>query len=90
MCDSSQKIVFTSSEPSLAVIYDTKTGLHSVYKIRKATPEECQIICGSNDTTPSLFNYSTSSPKNIGSNASLNKSITGKALSLFGKFHFLI
>ncbi|XP_043478595.1 anaphase-promoting complex subunit 1 [Leptopilina heterotoma] len=84
MCDSSQKIVFTSSEPSLAVIYDTKTGLHSVYKIRKATPEECQIICGSNDTTPSLFNYSTSSPKNIGSNASLNKSITGKALSLFG------
>ena len=87
MCDNTQKIIFTSSEPSLAVLYDTKTGLHSVYKIRKATAEECQIVCGSNDTTPSLFNYSTSSPKNIGSNASLNRSVANKALSLFGRLH---
>lgn len=86
MCESNQQIIFTSCEPSLAVVYDTKTRLHSVYKIRKALIEECQVVCGSNDTTPSLFNHSTSaSPLNIGSNISINKSCTNKThLSLFG------
>ncbi|XP_076241205.1 anaphase promoting complex subunit 1 isoform X2 [Calliopsis andreniformis] len=85
MHDSNQQIVFTSSEPSLAVIYDTKTGLHSVYKIRKALAEECQIVCG-NDTTSSMFNQSASvSPLNIGSNLSYNRSCTNKGhLSIFG------
>lgn len=82
MCDSNQQIVFTSSEPSLAVVYDTKTGLHSVYKIRKASLEERQIVCGSSDTTSSMFNNSTSaSPLHI----SANKSTSIKPLSLFGK-----
>lgn len=77
MNESSQQIIFTSSEPSFAVVYDTKTGLHSVYKIRKASAEECQIVCGSNDT--SLFNHSTNmSPLNVGSNLSVNKSCTNK------------
>nr|XP_033324577.1 anaphase-promoting complex subunit 1 [Megalopta genalis] len=86
MYDSNQRIVFTSSEPSLAVIYDTKTGLHSVYKIRKALIEECQVVCGSNDTTSSIFNQSASaSPMNFGSNLSYNKSCTNKGyLSIFG------
>lgn len=87
MNESSQQIIFTSSEPSFAVIYDTKTGLHSVYKIRKASAEECQIVCGSD--TMSLFNHSTNmSPLNVGSNLSANKSCTNKGpLSpfLFGK-----
>lgn len=87
MNDSNQQIIFTNSEPSFAMIYDTKTGLHSVYKIRKASAEECQIVCGSNDTM-SLFNHSTMSPLNVGSNLSINKSYTNKGpLSpfLFGK-----
>ncbi|XP_024938958.1 anaphase-promoting complex subunit 1 isoform X2 [Cephus cinctus] len=86
MCESNQQIVFTSSEPSLAVVYDTKTGLHSVYKIRKALAEECQIVCGSNDTTPSIFNHSTSaSPLSVTNNISINKSHPNKTqLSLFG------
>nr|XP_034193924.1 anaphase-promoting complex subunit 1 isoform X2 [Osmia lignaria] len=86
MYDSNQQILFTSSEPSLAVIYDAKTGLHSVYKIRKALAEECQIVCGNNDTTPSIFNHSMSaSPLNIGNNISHNKSCTNKGhLSIFG------
>ncbi|XP_012223687.1 anaphase-promoting complex subunit 1 isoform X2 [Linepithema humile] len=76
MNESSQQIIFTSSEPSLAVIYDTKSGLHSVYKIRKALAEECQIVCG-NDTT-SLISHSTNmSPLNVGSNFSGNKSNKG-------------
>ncbi|XP_033307118.1 anaphase-promoting complex subunit 1 isoform X2 [Bombus bifarius] len=85
MYDSNQQIVFTSSEPSLAVIYDTKTGLHSVYKIRKASTEECQMVCGNSDTTPSMFNQSASaSPLNIGSNLSCNKSTNKGHLSIFG------
>ena len=81
MSDSNQKIVFTSSEPSLAVVYDTKTGLHSVYKIRKASAEERQIVCGGSDSSSSVYNHSTSaSPLHI----SANKSCSTKALSLFG------
>ncbi|XP_066581363.1 anaphase-promoting complex subunit 1 isoform X2 [Prorops nasuta] len=86
MCESDQQIVFTSSEPSLAVIYDTSTGLHSVYKIRKASVEECQLVCGNADNTASLFNNSVSaSPMYVNSNLSANKSCTNKNhLSIFG------
>ncbi|XP_069677644.1 anaphase-promoting complex subunit 1 isoform X2 [Periplaneta americana] len=45
MSDPSQKIVFTSEEPSICMVYDSKTGLHSVWKIRKAHREECQTVC---------------------------------------------
>ncbi|XP_032663807.1 anaphase-promoting complex subunit 1 isoform X2 [Odontomachus brunneus] len=86
MSDSNQQIIFTSSEPSLAVVYDTKSGLHSVYKIRKALAEECQIVCGTNETTLSLLNRSTNaSPLNVGNNLSTNKSLINKGhLSIFG------
>lgn len=87
MSDSSQQIIFTSSEPSLAVVYDAKSGLHSVYKIRKALAEECQMVCGPNETTFSLFNHSiNASPMNVGNNLSANKSHVNKGcLSIFGK-----
>ncbi|XP_025163872.1 anaphase-promoting complex subunit 1 isoform X2 [Harpegnathos saltator] len=86
MSDSNQQIIFTSSEPSLAVVYDTKSGLHSVYKIRKALAEERQMVCGTNETTLSLLNHSTNaSPLNVGSNLSGNKSLVNKGhLSIFG------
>ncbi|XP_029167221.1 anaphase-promoting complex subunit 1 isoform X2 [Nylanderia fulva] len=76
MNESSQQIIFTSSEPSFAVVYDTKSNLHSVYKIRKALAEECQLVCGSNDT--SLLNHSIMSSLNVASNLSINKSCTNK------------
>lgn len=89
MYDSNQQIIFTSSEPSLAVIYDTKTGLHSVYKIRKASVEECQVVCGNNDTTTSIFNQSASaSPLNIGNNLSYKSTNKGH-LSIFGKNYMI-
>lgn len=91
MNESNQQIIFTSSEPSFAVVYDTKTGLHSVYKIRKASAEEYQIVCGCNDTM-SLFNHSVyMSPLNVGSNLSANKSTNKGPLSpfLFGKKIFI-
>ncbi|CAH0388207.1 unnamed protein product [Bemisia tabaci] len=46
MCEPSMKVVFTSSEPSLCMLYDFKTGLHSLWKIRKTTTEECLFTCG--------------------------------------------
>lgn len=42
--DSSHKVVFTSDNPSICMTYDSKTGLHSVWKIRKLLPEENQNI----------------------------------------------
>ncbi|XP_012535623.1 anaphase-promoting complex subunit 1 isoform X2 [Monomorium pharaonis] len=81
MNELSQQIVFTNSGPSFAMVYDTKTGLHSVYKIRKASVEECQLVCGTNDTM-SLFNHSTNmSPLNVGSNLYANKSYINKGPS---------
>lgn len=88
MCETNLVIVFTSSEPSLALIYDTKTGLHSVYKIRKASQEECQQVCGPVDTTVSMYNRSINdSFLNLGgSNISTNKSFLGRTpLNLLGK-----
>lgn len=85
MSESNQQIVFTSSEPSLAVVYDTKTGLHSVYKIRKASMEERQVV---SDLTTSILNSSANaeSPLHFGGNASTtNKSCSAKTqFSLFG------
>lgn len=91
MSDSNQQIIFTSSEPSLAVVYDAKSGLHSVYKIRKVLAEECQMVCGTNETTHSLLNHSTNaSPLNFGSTLSANKSLVNKGhLSIFGKKIFV-
>ena len=43
--DPCQKIVFTSEEPSICMLYDSRTGLHSVWKIRKALPEVCALHC---------------------------------------------
>ncbi|KAL1131297.1 hypothetical protein AAG570_010915, partial [Ranatra chinensis] len=33
------KVVFTSDEPSLCVLYDLRSGTHSIWKLRKAYPE---------------------------------------------------
>jgi anaphase-promoting complex subunit 1 len=41
--DPCQKIVFASEEPSICMLYDSRTGLHSVWKIRKALPEVCAL-----------------------------------------------
>ncbi|KAL7307917.1 hypothetical protein TKK_0000010 [Trichogramma kaykai] len=54
--DPSLKILFTNEEPSFAFVYDSKTTLHSIYKIRQATSEECQLINASADNTSLVFN----------------------------------
>lgn len=79
MSDTSLKIIFTNSEPSLALIYDERTGLHSIYRIRNATSEECQLVNGSADNTS--FNYNSmlsSSLHHAGNSGVGGKSSTSK------------
>lgn len=39
MSDPSQHVVFCSDDPPIVMMYDSKTGAHSVWKIRKAYQE---------------------------------------------------
>ncbi|KAL4141486.1 hypothetical protein QTP88_004117 [Uroleucon formosanum] len=56
-------IVFTSIEFNICLMYDILNGLHSVWKIRKPTTEECNIMCGQDSI------YSTTNPSYIPSNS---------------------
>uniref|UniRef100_A0A023F131 Putative anaphase-promoting complex apc subunit 1 meiotic check point regulator/tsg24 n=2 Tax=Triatoma infestans TaxID=30076 RepID=A0A023F131_TRIIF len=48
MNDPCLKVIYTSTEPSLCLIFDVRTGYHSIWKIRRALPEECHWMCGQN------------------------------------------
>lgn len=63
-CDPTQKIVFANEEPSICMIYDKKTGLHSIYTLRQVRVNEYQE------------HASTASTSNIQSN--MNASIKQK------------
>jgi len=39
LTDNTLHIVFASEDPSLLLTYDTMTGVHSAFKVRKARPE---------------------------------------------------
>ncbi|XP_008202865.1 anaphase-promoting complex subunit 1 [Nasonia vitripennis] len=69
--DTSLRILFTSSEPSFAFVFDAKSGLHSIYKIRKASKEECQIINASSENTSLIYNSMFSSSLNHTSNTAI-------------------
>ena len=88
MWDSSLRITFTSSEPSFAFVFDAKMGLHSIYKIRQASNEECQHVnVTTTDNTSFMCNsvYSNSL-HHTGSTALGMKNSTNKTyLSTLGK-----
>uniref|UniRef100_A0A671WIE2 Anaphase promoting complex subunit 1 n=1 Tax=Sparus aurata TaxID=8175 RepID=A0A671WIE2_SPAAU len=46
--DSTMKIVFSCSQPSLIVSYDTLQGIHSVWALRKVTPDVIYLCLTSN------------------------------------------
>ncbi|XP_061163277.1 anaphase-promoting complex subunit 1-like [Saccostrea echinata] len=68
MTDTSQHIVFTSVEPSLALMYDTQLGVHSAWKIQRAKFEDCNLVCGSLDN--SLYHPVPGTPLNNQSSCS--------------------
>ncbi|XP_028976286.1 anaphase-promoting complex subunit 1 isoform X3 [Esox lucius] len=52
--DSTMKIIFSSCEPSIVMTYDTVQGVHSVWALRKVTPEEQSTVlkCTEQVATP--------------------------------------
>lgn len=44
MTDTSQNIVYTSVEPSLALTYDSQLGIHSAWKIQRAKIDVSRFI----------------------------------------------
>lgn len=56
--DGSMQIVFVSQNPSIAFVFCNKTGLHSLFSLRKATSEECHSICGNWNKTNSVISPS--------------------------------
>lgn len=68
MTDTSQHIVYTSVEPSLALIYDSQLGVHSAWRIQRAKIDDCSLVCGTMDN--SLYHPAPGTPLNNQSSCS--------------------
>lgn len=78
--DGSYKIVFVSETPSICLIYSTRTKLHSLYLLRKATSEECNSVCGNFNKTTEIL--SPSGNLNLASSISLYQTGNSKFMKL--------
>ncbi|XP_013191577.1 anaphase-promoting complex subunit 1 [Amyelois transitella] len=72
--DGDLQIIFVSTNPSIILLYDWKLATHSLWKIRKATRDECLAMCPNVNSTTAAFSQScdfVSSPmhSNVGRNA---------------------
>lgn len=56
--EASQQIVFVNEDPSLCMIFDKKTGLHSIYTLRGIRPGEFQDINNSMSTSGTSYQSS--------------------------------
>ncbi|XP_013161893.1 PREDICTED: anaphase-promoting complex subunit 1-like [Papilio xuthus] len=56
--DGDVQIIFVSVNPSIILLYDWKLGYHSLWKIRKATREECLNMCPNINSTTTVFSQS--------------------------------
>ncbi|XP_074644686.1 anaphase-promoting complex subunit 1-like [Tubulanus polymorphus] len=77
--DANNQIVYTNVEPSLAVTYDSVLGLHTVWRVRKAKPEEVffmsvNVLEGTNAST-----VATATP---GPSRSINSSTSHSKLTI--------
>lgn len=43
MTEVGQRVVFTNDDPSICMIFDAATGLHSVWSVRKASVQVSEI-----------------------------------------------
>lgn len=69
--DCDLQIIFVSTNPSIVLIYDCKLATHSLWKIRRASREECLAMCPNmNSTTAFSQSVDFGSPlhSNIGRN----------------------
>jgi anaphase-promoting complex subunit 1 len=56
--DGDLQIIFVSVNPSIILLYDWKLGTHSLWKMRKATRDECLAMCPNTNTTTTMFSQS--------------------------------
>uniref|UniRef100_A0A0A9VWC5 Anaphase-promoting complex subunit 1 n=2 Tax=Lygus hesperus TaxID=30085 RepID=A0A0A9VWC5_LYGHE len=70
MNDPAFKVVYTCQDPSLCLLYNTQTGLHSIWKLRWTSAEEKEGMCGQ----PSAALINTS----IFSNSPLNPNLSSR------------
>lgn len=56
--DGSMQIVFVSKNPSISLAFSSKTGLHSLWKIRKASSDECHSLCNVENKNSTVFGQS--------------------------------
>ncbi|XP_013136124.1 PREDICTED: anaphase-promoting complex subunit 1-like, partial [Papilio polytes] len=56
--DGDVQIIFVSVNPSIILLYDWKLGYHSLWKIRKATRDECLNMCPNVNSTTTVFSQS--------------------------------
>ncbi|CAG5043393.1 unnamed protein product [Parnassius apollo] len=56
--DGDVQIIFVSVDPSIILLYDWKLGTHSLWKIRKASRDECLSMCPNINSTTTVFSQS--------------------------------
>ncbi|GBP50317.1 Anaphase-promoting complex subunit 1 [Eumeta japonica] len=56
--DTDLRIVFVASDPSIALVYDRRLNVHSLWRIRPATREECLAVCPDVNSSVTLFSHS--------------------------------
>nr|XP_037873049.1 anaphase-promoting complex subunit 1 isoform X2 [Bombyx mori] len=56
--DGDLQIIFVNTNPSIMLLYDWKLSSHSLWRIRKATRDECLTMCPNVNTTTTVFSQS--------------------------------
>lgn len=83
MNETNMKIVATFEEPSICLLYDKKTGMHSVWRVRSPTNEE-KTAMARTDYSVSNQSFGSFSSMSTLSNVSLLKSSMSSTSSVFG------
>lgn len=56
--DGDLQIIFVNTNPSIILLYDWKVATHSLWRVRKATRDECLSMCPNMNSTTTLFSQS--------------------------------
>ncbi|KAL1461424.1 hypothetical protein WDU94_013324 [Cyamophila willieti] len=83
MNETNMKIVATFQEPSICLLYDKKTGTHSVWRVRSPTTEEKSAMARTDYSVSNTSFGSFSSMSNL-SNMSAFRSSMSSTSSMFG------
>uniref|UniRef100_T1J8K9 Uncharacterized protein n=1 Tax=Strigamia maritima TaxID=126957 RepID=T1J8K9_STRMM len=72
--DHELQVVFTSVDPSFIMFYNRKTGIHSIYRIRRIKSDELEVVMNLNDTTTCASLFTTT-----GSTTRLSQSMSNSS-----------